>query len=655
AMVRPGFAATAPDAGAITRICRALDGLPLAIELAAVWLRTLNPAQLAERLGDRFELLTSGTRTALPRHQTLRAVVDWSWDLLSEPERILARRLAVFPVGATLAAAERVCADPDLPGQAVLPALNGLVAKSILTVLSADAVLNDTGEGDPRYRMLETVRAYCLRRLAEAGEDARVRGAFAAYYLHLAETADPLLRTREQARWFAEFAAEQDNLHAALRGAITSGDARTAYRLVRALGYYWVQHGLGDGHALAAEVLAMGSGDVDSGSTGSGSTGSGSTGRSREMAEARVICSFLAAGPGFDLGAVRPAIIAALAELEEVTGGDAEIHPVAALLSPMLALYDRDPERAISLFRRYTASTDPMLRGMGLFYTARLAGQLGRVEEAETDFRAALAEIRSVGDRYVIAIALMHLAQFAELRADHAAALGMLTEGRDAGAELGGHWVDLWYLDGMLALVRARAGDLAGARADLARASGAMSRGGGDAEDAAIWLRSVEAEVAWLAGDLPGARHCYADVLASLQGKPAAWWHPSQILASIGQARTELALGDADRCRSLLADALRLAADWYEHPPLAAVLDAIAARAARDGRAETAARLLGAAHSVRGAFDESSLDAPRARQAARETLGPAAFDTAYAAGRSLSRPEAAALADSALAETGRRA
>ena len=136
----------------MARICRSLDGMPLAIELAAVWLRMLTPAQLAERLDDRFALLTGGSRTALPRHRTLRAVVDWSWTLLSEAEQVLARRLALFPDGATLAVAEQVCADDLLPSAQVLPALSGLVDKSII---AAD---RSQDEESPRYRMLETVR-----------------------------------------------------------------------------------------------------------------------------------------------------------------------------------------------------------------------------------------------------------------------------------------------------------------------------------------------------------------------------------------------------------------------------------------------------------------------------------------------------------------
>ncbi len=217
--VRPDFELGEANAAAVARICRALDGMPLAIELAAVWLRTLTPAQLAERLDDRFALLTGGSRTALPRHRTLRAVVDWSWELLSAPEQVLARRLAVFSGGTTLAAAERVCADDLLPRAAVLPALSGLVDKSILSMAESQDGLS------PRYRMLETVRAYGLERLADAGEDAAVRDAFAAYYLDLAETADPGLRAAGQGRWLRELTAEQDNLHAALRWTIARQQA----------------------------------------------------------------------------------------------------------------------------------------------------------------------------------------------------------------------------------------------------------------------------------------------------------------------------------------------------------------------------------------------------------------------------------------------
>src|SRR5262249_34021517 len=217
--VRPGFRVDGANAADVARICRALDGMPLAIELAAARLRTLSAAQLAERLDARFELLTGGSRTAVPRHQTLRAVVDWSWELLSEPEQVLARRLATFPGGATLTAAEQVCQDAALPAKAVLPALFGLVEKSFLTV---------DENGEPRYRMLETIRAYCAERLAEAREADQVRQAFATYFLRLAETADPMLRGSQQHIWMRRLTAEQDNMHVALRWAIDRRDAALA-------------------------------------------------------------------------------------------------------------------------------------------------------------------------------------------------------------------------------------------------------------------------------------------------------------------------------------------------------------------------------------------------------------------------------------------
>src|SRR4029079_3217089 len=175
--VRPDFELGEANAAAVARICRALDGIRLGIGLAAVWLRTLTPAQLAERLDDRFGLLTGGSRTALPQHRTLRAGVDWSWDLLTASEQVLARRLAVFPGGATLAAAEYVCADELLPRTAVLPALSGLFDKSILGVAEGQDGLF------PRYRMLETVRAYGLERVGGGERESTGRGGVCAHSL----------------------------------------------------------------------------------------------------------------------------------------------------------------------------------------------------------------------------------------------------------------------------------------------------------------------------------------------------------------------------------------------------------------------------------------------------------------------------------------
>jgi hypothetical protein len=240
----------------------------------------------------------------------------------------------------------------------------------------------------------------------------------------------------------------------------------------------------------------------------------------------------------------------------------------------------------------------------------------------------------------------MSLAEYAELRADHKAAFALLTEGRDTGAELG-DWADLWYFDGMLAAVRARMGDIGAARDQVARVAQRMvALGTAWGDDASTWLGIVAAEVACRAGDFPEAQRCCTNVLAAVATKPTIWWHPYKVAATIRLAMVALAQGDDALCRDLLAAALRLAGDWYEHPPLAAVLDALAVYVLHvdGGNAAIAAKLLGASHTIRGAFDESSLDAPVARRAAKDLLGETAFETAYASGRALSRDAATALA-----------
>lgn len=627
AAVLPSFELNEANAAAIAGVCRVLDGMPLAIELAAVWLRTLTPAQLAERLADRFALLTSGSRTALPRHQTLRAVVDWSWDLLSDPERMLARRLAIFPAGAALTVAEQVCADDLLPRSAILPALSGLVGKSILTAVE------EPGGSGPRYRMLETVRAYGLERLTEAGESDRFRNAMADYYLGFAETADPWLRTADQVRWFRELGAEQDNLHASLRWAIARRDGQTALRLVRALGYYWVQRGGGEGDALAREALALDPPPITT----------------LRIAEARVICALLAAGWSWDIDSVRGQLNEAIACLGRWSDSYASFHPLAAMAEPMITLYDGEHERSLAQFERYLAVDDPWLRAMGLLYRASYSSTLGRLDATtETDCAAALAEFRKLGEKWGTAITLTQLAEFAELRADHTAAIAELTEAAALGRELGS-WGDLSYIDGKLAIIRARAGDLAYARVELGRAErAAIERGGrGDIDR---WLAFMRAELAWWEGDLRTAADCCTATLAGIADRTAAWWQSLRAQVKARLAMVTLAQGDTERSRELLIDAWRAAGDWVEHPPLAVVLDALAAYVLHRGQdgAELTARLLGAAHSVRGAFDESSLDAPAARAAARQVLGAPAFDAAYRRGRELGYDDALVLAGEVL-------
>ncbi|MER6283769.1 AfsR/SARP family transcriptional regulator [Streptomyces sviceus] len=250
AAARPGFRVDADEetAAACAEICRRLDGLPLGIELAAARLRMLTPRQIADRLDDRFRLLTSGSRTVLPRQQTLRAVVDWSWDLLDEEERDVLRRLSVFAGGCDLAAAEAVC------GPAALDALGSLVDKSLV-------VAAPSGDGEMRYRLLETVAEYAGERLDEAdGSRADAERAHLTYYRELARTTDPLLRGPGQLAAIGRLEREYENLRTALRRAVADRDEQEGLCLVLSLAWYWQMRDLRiEARNWSREVQGLGS------------------------------------------------------------------------------------------------------------------------------------------------------------------------------------------------------------------------------------------------------------------------------------------------------------------------------------------------------------------------------------------------------------
>ncbi|MFH8572337.1 AfsR/SARP family transcriptional regulator [Streptomyces sp. NPDC017993] len=251
AAARPGFRVD-DDPAACAEICRRLDGLPLAVELAAARLRMLSPRQLADRLDDRFRLLTSGSRTLLPRQQTLRAVVDWSWDLTDESERAVLRRLSVFAGGCDLAAAEEVCAGGGVDARDVASLLGSLIDKSLVVATPAQG-------GQMRYRLLETVGEYAGERLDEAGERAGAERRHLIAYRELARTTDPLLRGPRQGPCMERLELEHDNLRTALRRAVAAGDEQEALCLVLSLQWFWfLRDHRSDAYAWATAVAALG-------------------------------------------------------------------------------------------------------------------------------------------------------------------------------------------------------------------------------------------------------------------------------------------------------------------------------------------------------------------------------------------------------------
>lgn len=229
--VLPTFRLSAGNAAAVVQICVRLDGIPLALELAAVRVKVLPVEEIARRLDERFRLLVGGSRTAPVRHQTLQAAMDWSYGLLSEAERAVLRRLSVFAGGFTLEAAEHVCDGKDVEAADLLDLVSHLVDKSL--------VIADTEDGPPRYRMLETVRQYGRDRLRDAGEEPAARERHCDWFLHLAERAEPELHGHQQSDWLDRLDREHDNLRAALEWSLTSADTDIALRLVVALIWFW--------------------------------------------------------------------------------------------------------------------------------------------------------------------------------------------------------------------------------------------------------------------------------------------------------------------------------------------------------------------------------------------------------------------------------
>ncbi|MFE7261436.1 BTAD domain-containing putative transcriptional regulator [Streptomyces sp. NPDC057592] len=254
AAARPGFRTDVDEetAAASAEICRRLDGLPLAIELAAARLRMLTPRQIADRLDDRFRLLTSGARTVLPRQQTLRAVVDWSWDLLDEAERAVLRRLSVFAGGCTLTAAEAVCADGPQGAREVAGLLGSLVDKSLVVAAPAE-------DGEMRYRLLETVGEYAAARLDEAAERDPVVRRHLVFFRELVRTTEPRLRGAGQRSAIELLQREYENIRTALRCAVAARDEQEVLCMVLSLCWYWQMRNLsGDALHWADAAAALG-------------------------------------------------------------------------------------------------------------------------------------------------------------------------------------------------------------------------------------------------------------------------------------------------------------------------------------------------------------------------------------------------------------
>ncbi|MFJ2029040.1 AfsR/SARP family transcriptional regulator [Streptosporangium sp. NPDC087985] len=604
AAVRPGFAVTDGNVAAVVEICRRLDGLPLAIELAAARLRSLTAPQVAERLGDRFRLLTGGSRTALPRHRTLRAVVAWSWDLLDEDERRSAERLAVFPGGISVEAAEQVC---SAPGEA-LDLLTTLVDRSLLQVVEAP---------QPRYRMLETIREYGLERLAEAGEIAQVRAAHAAYFRDLAETAELYLREERQLVWMARLDAERDNLLAALHFAADAGDAGTAVRLASALSVFWMIRG---DHAEAAGWLRLTldvPGDVPP--------------ERRLVATALHMINNVFAGNHESLEDT----VERLWSLAATAGADTE-HPFLALLEPILAIFTDDAALGVSAVGRRLSHPDPWTRAMLRRIRAAVLENEGDQVGARRDLTDAAVEFRDLGDRWGLSEVLSSLAETHLVFGDFNEAVEALEESIRLLGELNSD-DDAAHQRIMLAGARAQQGDVERARAELLAMTEPTERQWSHRNVASA--RLALGDLARREGDLDEAARQYG---AAMTGIERISFVAPQFHALILQAMVHLAVerDDPVTAERRLAEAVDWALAGKDMPVLARVGVAAAALRAHRGDLTGAAETLGAAERLRGAPDGFNPEITRLARRLRDGLGDAAYATAHARGRALDRAAA---------------
>ncbi len=246
-LLRPHFGVTPENAASLASVCHRLDGIPLAIELAAPRLRSMSVEELNQRLDERFALLTDGSRTALPRHRTLRSTIDWSYDLLADVEQAMLRRVSVFAGGWTLAAAEHVCSGGEIESSSTIDLLTSLADKSLVSV--------EEHEGTTRYRMLETVRQYALDRLRHGGEEAQWRGSHLACFVALASEFNRELNGPKQQAWLSRMASEHDNLRAALAWSVESSPVEGLRLANELIGFWNVRGHLVEGREWFGRLL----------------------------------------------------------------------------------------------------------------------------------------------------------------------------------------------------------------------------------------------------------------------------------------------------------------------------------------------------------------------------------------------------------------
>jgi predicted ATPase/DNA-binding SARP family transcriptional activator len=600
--VRPGFAVAATTLTDVLRIVRGLDGMPLALELAAARLRTLSLGELAAGLSDRFRLLSSGSRTAYPRHRTLRAVIAWSWDLLGECERTVAERVSVLPGGVSPGSAVAVCGGTSVPVAEIPELLAALVDRSLLQ-LAPDA---------GRYRMLETIREYGL---AELAAPAGVRDLAARHFAALVARLDPLLRGPSQLEALRELGAEYDNVLAALRQLCDTGDAAGALGLAVDLTWYWQLLGRhGDAAYWLGEAVAV-------------------PGARSDIAEGILLLNTIA---GESVLVANDSIAERRGQLRAVTdrllSSPGRPGFAGALTAVRLASLV-ETEASAAIVQRVADGPDGWLAGLAHVFRAQRAENEGRLDEVRSDVAAALGHFGRAGDRWGLATALPLRALLRQYDGDLGGARADLDEAKRLAREFGSLSLsDEIFIDLRMIELLGRLGET-GRTFELIEATRRRALRSASPE-MAILLDALEAGLWVRAGDLDRAR----DLIEPAEARLPSGGDHGQALVSGVRGLLCLELGDGPGAAKALGRAYVGAVASGDMPILARVAVAVAALAQFYGRNREVAVILGAAARLRGAHDRTD---PRIR----ELRAAAGHADAYEAGWRLDRQTAVVRVD----------
>jgi predicted ATPase/DNA-binding NarL/FixJ family response regulator/class 3 adenylate cyclase len=659
AQVRPGWKAGAAQADVIARICRRLDGLPLAIELAAARTRMMHPAQIAEGLDDRFRLLTGGTRQVVARQQTLEASVAWSYDLLDERERAALRRLSVFAGGFTLDSAEAVCADgSDIEEYSVLEMLSRLVDKSLVVV--------DT-ETDSRYRLLETVRYYATHRLVDAAETEATRSRHLEYFLACTERAEPALAGGEGPAVLARLESERDNLRAALEWAETTRAQETMLRLVTALAVFWVLRGhTAEGGRWFARALAHDDGpSVIRARALWGAAHVAVYGDDHETCDLRCQQALAMAREADDLWTIARAsnilsyiglwhdpagVRAELARSIELarSSGDSWAQLDGMKMATIARMVEDDLDGAVAasdeLFRIAEQLGNNFYVAWHHTVMALVALRRGDFSVARNECEHSLQLCRTVGDPSTAGVTIAWLGEVEAATGDWEAARNRYQAFLQRAEATGGDWGFPFAFINLATLMNGCGqSDVA---ASLTGAAVAELRSETRQQPLLLaWLLAVHgAALLDTDDDAAGAALAEASQIAGTTGNP---WLNSLVAYHLGRlARHQ---GDNGRAEDHHHRALALRHAHGLYPGVAESLEALAGLAARHESASEAARLFAAATAIRTSIglvrwpaDQIAYDQDLAM--VRRRLDEASFAAAWAEGAALSDSQATAYA-----------